>query len=38
MKSKLAASTATAEFASSAEATSFESKTYAKVGRRLIPF
>jgi len=38
MKSKLAASTATAEFASSHDATSFEAKTYAKVGRRLIPF
>ncbi|MFM0516452.1 MULTISPECIES: MFS transporter [Caballeronia] len=40
MKSKLAASSATAEFASSddASASSFEAKTYAKVGRRLIPF
>jgi len=38
MKSKLAASAATAEFASSEDAGSFEAKTYAKVGRRLIPF
>jgi D-galactonate transporter len=40
MKSKLAASAATAAFASSddASASSFEAKTYAKVGRRLIPF
>ncbi|GJH09825.1 MFS transporter [Caballeronia novacaledonica] len=40
MKSKLAASSATAAFASSDDAStsSFEAKTYAKVGRRLIPF
>ncbi|SAL25282.1 major facilitator transporter [Caballeronia arvi] len=38
MKSKLAASTASAQFASSDDAKSFEAKTYAKVGRRLIPF
>ncbi|SAK45991.1 major facilitator transporter [Caballeronia catudaia] len=38
MKSKLAASSASAQFASSDDATSFEAKTYAKVGRRLIPF
>jgi MFS family permease len=38
MKSKLAASTASAQFASSDDATSFEAKTYSKVGRRLIPF
>ncbi|KAK48387.1 hypothetical protein BG58_33300 [Caballeronia jiangsuensis] len=38
MKSKLAASAATAEFASSEDDIGFEAKTYAKVGRRLIPF
>lgn len=38
MKSKLAASAATAEFASSDDDIGFEAKTYAKVGRRLIPF
>ncbi|SAK44933.1 major facilitator transporter [Caballeronia hypogeia] len=38
MKSKLATSAVTAEFASSEDAGSFEAKTYAKVGRRLIPF
>src|SRR5689334_21285266 len=38
MKSKLATSAASAEFASSNDAGSFESRTYAKVGRRLIPF
>ncbi|KXU88981.1 MFS transporter [Caballeronia megalochromosomata] len=38
MKSKLTAPAATAAFASSNDAASFEAKTYAKVGRRLIPF
>jgi D-galactonate transporter len=38
MKSKLAASTASAAFASTGDAASFEARTYAKVGRRLIPF
>ncbi|SAK66831.1 MFS transporter [Caballeronia ptereochthonis] len=38
MKSRLATPAATAEFASPDDATSFEAKTYAKVGRRLIPF
>ncbi|SAK47978.1 major facilitator transporter [Caballeronia temeraria] len=38
MKSKLSAAAVSAEFASSDDATSFEAKTYAKVGRRLIPF
>ncbi|SAK69376.1 major facilitator transporter [Caballeronia calidae] len=38
MKSKLATPAASAVFASSDDAGSFESKTYAKVGRRLIPF
>jgi MFS family permease len=38
MKSKLSAAAVNAEFASSDDASSFEAKTYAKVGRRLIPF
>ncbi|SAK55348.1 major facilitator transporter [Caballeronia fortuita] len=38
MKSKLSAAAVSAEFTSSDDATSFEAKTYAKVGRRLIPF
>ncbi|MFM0322553.1 MFS transporter [Caballeronia glebae] len=38
MKSKLSAAAVSAEFASSDDASSFEAKTYAKVGRRLIPF
>ncbi|SAK43998.1 major facilitator transporter [Caballeronia glebae] len=38
MKSKLSAAAVSAEFASSDDANSFEAKTYAKVGRRLIPF
>ncbi|MDR5799780.1 MULTISPECIES: MFS transporter [unclassified Caballeronia] len=38
MKPKYSAPAATAEFASPADSTSFEAQTYAKVGRRLIPF
>ncbi|EKS69823.1 MULTISPECIES: MFS transporter [Caballeronia] len=38
MKSKLSAAAVSAEFTSSDDAASFEAKTYAKVGRRLIPF
>ncbi|SAL41974.1 major facilitator transporter [Caballeronia peredens] len=38
MKSKLAAPAVNAEFASPDDAISFEARTYAKVGRRLIPF
>ncbi|WP_321797867.1 MFS transporter [Caballeronia sp. J97] len=38
MKSKLSAAAVSAEFASPDDAGSFEAKTYAKVGRRLIPF
>src|ERR1700722_4733042 len=38
MKTKSAAPSVTADEMSLVEPTSFESKTYAKVGRRLIPF
>ncbi|MDR5767416.1 MULTISPECIES: MFS transporter [unclassified Caballeronia] len=38
MKPKLSAAAVSAEFTSSDDAASFEAKTYAKVGRRLIPF
>jgi D-galactonate transporter len=38
MKAKSTAPSVTGDVASSADSASFESKTYAKVGRRLIPF
>jgi len=38
MKAKSTATSVTGDVASSADSASFESKTYAKVGRRLIPF
>ncbi|MDR5760281.1 MFS transporter [Caballeronia sp. LZ035] len=38
MKSRLATQAAAADFTSADDAASFETKTYAKVGRRLIPF